>query len=267
MLADGNGEFAEAVGLTMDGVQVRHGQAQPALFDDRQRRRRRAGQCRGAGRIFGLQRGDDARPALTFVASSTSSRLPAATARGLRALMPSGGRVKECMTCRTRNATAKAALPAAASSTPSRDRPYATRGGRRRRRRGGRLPLVANATRSATLPQAGWTSSSELKSQRMGSGRFAGRNCRGSADAQGNRQEIAEARAARSPSRTSRPEWPPANSPRCRGVTGSEPIAAARRPILRLPALRLALVLLVEPGLQRREIFDHRLAGHLRGCR
>ena len=58
MLADGNGEFAKAVGLTMDGVEVRHGQAQPALFDGRQRRRRRAAQRRSAGRISGVERRD-----------------------------------------------------------------------------------------------------------------------------------------------------------------------------------------------------------------
>ena len=64
MLADGNGEFAKALGLTMDGVEVRHGQAQPALFDDRQRWRGRAAQRRGAGRIFGLERRNHARPTL-----------------------------------------------------------------------------------------------------------------------------------------------------------------------------------------------------------
>ena len=61
MLADGNGEFAEALGLTMDGIEVRHGQAQPALFDDRQRRRGRAAQCRSAGRISRVERRDHAR--------------------------------------------------------------------------------------------------------------------------------------------------------------------------------------------------------------
>ena len=55
------------VGLTMDGSQVRHGQAQPALFDDRQRRRRRAAQRRGAGRISGVERRD---------ICSSSSRAP-----------------------------------------------------------------------------------------------------------------------------------------------------------------------------------------------
>ena len=86
MLADGNGDFAEALGLTMDGSQVRHGQAQPALFDDRQRRRRRAAQCRGAGRIFGLERRDDARPAL--------DRRFARTSGGQRRLPPRVGLVR-----------------------------------------------------------------------------------------------------------------------------------------------------------------------------
>ncbi len=39
MLADGNGDFTSALGLEMDGSQLRHGQAQPALFDDRRQRR------------------------------------------------------------------------------------------------------------------------------------------------------------------------------------------------------------------------------------
>ena len=58
MLADGNGEFAEALGLDDGRQQVRHGQALAALFDDRQRRRRRAAQRRGAGRISRVQRRD-----------------------------------------------------------------------------------------------------------------------------------------------------------------------------------------------------------------
>ena len=65
MLADGNGDFAEALGLTMDGSEVRHGQAQPALLDGRQRRRGRATERRSAGRILGFQRRNHARPAVT----------------------------------------------------------------------------------------------------------------------------------------------------------------------------------------------------------
>ena len=45
MLADGNGEFAQALGPEMDGTAFRHGQARPAFFARRQQWRRRAGQC------------------------------------------------------------------------------------------------------------------------------------------------------------------------------------------------------------------------------
>ena len=48
MLADGNGDFAEAVGPDDGRLQVRHGQAQPALFDADRERRREAAQRRGA---------------------------------------------------------------------------------------------------------------------------------------------------------------------------------------------------------------------------
>ena len=35
MLGDGNAEFTNAMGLTMDGYEVRHGRAQPALCHGR----------------------------------------------------------------------------------------------------------------------------------------------------------------------------------------------------------------------------------------
>ena len=62
MLADGNGDFAEAVGLEMDGAKFGMGKRSPALLDDRQRRGRRAAECRGSGRISRVERGIYARP-------------------------------------------------------------------------------------------------------------------------------------------------------------------------------------------------------------
>ena len=74
MLADGNGEFAEAIGLDDGRQQVRHGQALAALFDDRRRRRRRAAQRRGSGRISRVERRDDARPAGHGVTGTVARR-------------------------------------------------------------------------------------------------------------------------------------------------------------------------------------------------
>ena len=56
MLADGNGDFTEAVGPRIGRRQIRHGQALAALLDDRQRRGRRAAECRGPGRISHVER-------------------------------------------------------------------------------------------------------------------------------------------------------------------------------------------------------------------
>ncbi len=81
MLADGNGDFAEALGLAGRFLQIRHGQARPALVGDRRRRRGDRAQRRGAGRVqrierripvsaavgfFARRRGDAERPALSL---------------------------------------------------------------------------------------------------------------------------------------------------------------------------------------------------------
>ena len=64
MLADGNGDFAQALGLADGLLQVRDGQARPALVGDRRGRRRQGAQRRGAGRVQRLERRVPARPAL-----------------------------------------------------------------------------------------------------------------------------------------------------------------------------------------------------------
>jgi len=61
MIADGNGAFADAIGLVMDGSKFGMG-TRSALFDGRQRRRRRATECRGSGRISRVERRIYARP-------------------------------------------------------------------------------------------------------------------------------------------------------------------------------------------------------------
>ena len=45
MLADGNGDFTRALGLEIRRQQIRHGQAQPALFHDRGQWRGEVAQC------------------------------------------------------------------------------------------------------------------------------------------------------------------------------------------------------------------------------
>jgi glutaredoxin/glutathione-dependent peroxiredoxin len=64
MLADGNGDFAKRSGPGCRFQRLRHGQAQPALFADRQRWRGRGSERGRPGRIQGLQRGAHARPAV-----------------------------------------------------------------------------------------------------------------------------------------------------------------------------------------------------------
>ena len=65
MLADGNAEFTSAMGLELDGIRLRHGQAQPALFPDRRGRRRDQAQYREAGGLRSVLCRDGARPALS----------------------------------------------------------------------------------------------------------------------------------------------------------------------------------------------------------
>ena len=89
-------------------------------------------------------------------------------------------------------------------------------------------------------------------------------NRRGSADAQGNRQP----RQARS-TRLRRTRSRPARSltePHAQLNDEGERLDGAPLFSSGLPAALLAGVLLLEPGLQRREIFEHRLARHLAGA-
>ena len=55
MLADGNGEYAKALGLELDGQRVRHGHARPALRHRREGRRRQARRGRGARTVQGVR--------------------------------------------------------------------------------------------------------------------------------------------------------------------------------------------------------------------
>ena len=57
MLADGNGDYAKALGLELDAQRLWHGHARPALRDRREGRRRQARGCRGARTVQGVRRG------------------------------------------------------------------------------------------------------------------------------------------------------------------------------------------------------------------
>jgi peroxiredoxin len=64
MLADGNGAFAKAVGLEMDGSGFGMGSRSQALFDDRREWRGEAAERGSAGRVQGQRRRLHAGPAL-----------------------------------------------------------------------------------------------------------------------------------------------------------------------------------------------------------
>ena len=64
MLADGNGDYAKALGLELDAERLRHGHARPALRDHRQGRRRQARGRRGARTVQGVRRRARPRSAL-----------------------------------------------------------------------------------------------------------------------------------------------------------------------------------------------------------
>ena len=134
-----------ASGLTMDASQVRHGQAQPALFDGRQRRRRRAAQCRGAGRISGIQRRDICSTALSHSHGQFSVTLRRSTRNGAApsALITRAGRVPTRSDMMPNNKRASDGKFASKGMTGRiRDNPWTSCRHRGRRRRHRRVPVV-----------------------------------------------------------------------------------------------------------------------------
>ena len=80
MLADGNAEYAKALGLELDATRFRHGHPRPAVRADRRQRRREGRVRRGPGRVQGLERRARPRPALTRLASEPPHPVRAGTA-------------------------------------------------------------------------------------------------------------------------------------------------------------------------------------------